>query len=198
MRRGSAPDAQSPLAFHYVTEPRRPVVKRNPMLIAIVALACLAAAGSAQQATPDRSGFTLLLNIGVGIQRDEFFGVTETGLGGLNLGLGGFVDENLALLFRTSGTNVSYDGGRQTSGTAGATLQYWVNDRVNVEGGVGIGFWNFENGGDDTGLGLVLGAAYSIWNNERHSLSVGIEYAPAFTDPETVHNFGLVFGWQLL
>ena len=133
----------------------------------------------------------------MGFQRDEFFDVTETGVEGINLGLGGFVNEDLAILLRTSGTTVSYDGGTQTSGTVGPTIQYWVSDKLNVEGGVGIGLWDFE-GANDTALGLILGVGYSIWNNEGNSLYLGAEYAPAFTSPSTVHNFGIVFGWQLL
>ena len=172
-------------------------MKRNPVPLATLMLGCLAAAGSAQQVTPDRSGFTLLLNIGVGFQRDEFFGTTETGVEGINLGLGGFLNEDLALMFRTSGTSVTYDAGTQVSGTVGPTLQYWASDKLMLEGGAGLGLWDFE-GSNDAGFGMILGIGYSVWNNEGHSLYLGAEYAPAFTDPATVHNFGIVFGWQLL
>ena len=27
-------------------------------------------------------------------------------------------------------------------------------------------------------------------------MQVGVQYAPAFTDPGTVHNFGFTFGYQ--
>ena len=171
-------------------------MKRNSTILAILMLACLATAGSAQEA-PDRSGFTMLLNVGVGFQRDEFFAVTETGVEGINLGLGAFVNEDMAIMFRTSGTTVSYDAGSQVSGVAGPVLQYWFNEKVNFEIGGGVGLWSFGDA-DDTALGLIFGVGYSIWNNAGHSLYVGGEYAPAFTDPATVHNFGIVFGWQLL
>jgi hypothetical protein len=172
-------------------------MKRRSSLLALVLLAGFAASGSAQETVPNRSGFTLLLNLGVGFQRDEFYGSTETGVGGINLGLGAFVNDDLALMFRLSGTNVSYGGTRQTSGVGGPALQYWVNDRVHLEGGVGIGFWDVE-GTNEGGLGLIFGAGYSVFNNTGHNLYLGVEYAPAFTEPETVHNFGIVFGWQLL
>jgi hypothetical protein len=164
-----------------------------------VALALLALSTSPAlgQGAPNRGGFTLLLNIGVGFQRDEFIGTTETGLGGLNLGIGGFVNPDMALWLRVSGTNVDYGGTRQVSGVGGPGIQYWVNDRVNLEGVVGVGFWDVE-GINETGFGAMLGASVVLFNRGGHNFQLGVEYAPAFTDPETVHNIGIVFGWQLL
>lgn len=157
------------------------------------------AAVSAQD-QPERSGFTLLLNLGMGLQDDQALGDSQTGLGGLNLGIGGFLNERTALWFRVSGTTATYDLGigdfTQTSGFAGPAVQYWTTERFAVEGGAGFGFWSIEDE-EETGLGLMLGATYVFWTNGGHNLSLGLEYAPAFTDPDTVHNYGLVFGWQL-
>lgn len=155
---------------------------------------------SQAQSQPERSGFTLLLNIGVGAQSDPALSESAVaGLAGLNLGIGGFLDERAALWFRVSGTVASHDVGigsvTQSSGFAGPALQYWTSDRLALEAGLGLGFWDVE-GTNDSGLGALLGATYVFWTNGGHSLSVGAEYAPAFTDPDTVHNFGVVFGWQ--
>jgi hypothetical protein len=146
---------------------------------------------------PDRGGFTLLATVGVGFQKDQALDETNTGLAGLNLGLGGYLSENLALLFRISGTNVDFGPARQVSGFVGPSMLYWTNDKVFLEGGAGIGFWNIE-GARERGPGLLFAVGYSIFSSRRHSLHIGLEYAPAFTDPEMVHNLGLVFGWQLL
>ena len=100
-------------------------------------------------------------------------------------------------MFRFSGTNVDYGGIAQLSGVGGPALQHWVNDRLSIEGGAGIGFWDV-GGISSTSFGLILGASYAFFRRGRHNLSIGIEYAPAFTDPATVHNVGVVFGWQLL
>jgi len=54
------------------------------------------------------------------------------------------------------------------------------------------------NGSGDRGIGLIVGLSYVLFNSGRHNLQVGIEYAPAFTEPEMVHNVGFVLGWQLL
>jgi hypothetical protein len=49
----------------------------------------------------------------------------------------------------------------------------------------------------DRGLGLILAAAFTVFNRGKHNLQVGVEYAPAFTEPGAVHNFGITFGYQL-
>jgi hypothetical protein len=166
---------------------------------AVTVLCFVPVRAAAQQADggPDRGGFTLLLNLGLGYQNDGALPDAETGLAGLNLGIGGFLTDDLALWFRASGTVVSYPSFTQTSGVGAPALQYWVNDRFNVEGGVGIGFWDVE-GVNEGGLGLILGAGYAVFNSGKHNLQIGVEYAPAFTNPETVHNVGVTFGWQLL
>ena len=163
------------------------------------ALLVVPSAASAQQ-QPEHSGFTLMLNIGAGLQDDGALPESQVGLAGLNLGIGGFVSERVAIWFRASGTNAAYSTPQgdvtQVSGFGGPAVQYWATERVALEGGVGIGFWDIE-GTNEGGLGLMLGASYVFWTNGGHSLFVGAEYAPAFTDPETIHNYGLVFGWQL-
>ena len=142
----------------------------------------------------------MLVGLGAGIQHDASFEETKVGLAGLNLGVGGFLSEDLALMFRISGTNVNYDFGggdefRQVSGVGGASLQYWLSNRFNVEAGVGGGFWTVEDE-QESGLGLILGAAATIFNSGKHNLQIGFEYAPAFTDPGTVHNVGITLGYQ--
>lgn len=166
----------------------------------LVSLFLLAPSASRAQSQPERNGFTLQLNIGAGVQKDPALNESATaGLAGINLGIGGFLNERAALWFRVSGTVASHDIGlgsvTQTSGFAGPALQYWTSERFAIEGGLGLGYWDVE-GTNESGLGLLLGATYVFWTNGGHSLSVGAEYAPAFTDPDTVHNAGLVFGWQ--
>ena len=155
----------------------------------------------AQGATPrTRGGFTVLVNLGIGVQTDTGLDESATGLAGANLGIGGFVTEKLAVLGRISGTNVFYDLGgfgeiQQVSGVAGATLQYWATDRLVIEGGGGVGFWTAE-GESQRGFGLIVGASGVVFNRGKHNLLVGVEYAPAFTDSGTVHNLGVTFGYQ--
>lgn len=126
------------------------------------------------------------------------------GLAGLNFGVGGFLTRDLPLMFRLSGTNVAYDFGpsgdyRQVSGVAGPAVQYWLSDRFNLEAGAGVGFWSSPDTDEANGaLGIILGAGVTIFNRGRHNLQFCVQYAPAFTDPGTVHNVGVTFGYQFL
>ncbi|MEN8008271.1 MAG: hypothetical protein ABFS42_14740 [Candidatus Krumholzibacteriota bacterium] len=150
---------------------------------------------------PDRSGFSLLLTLGLGLQKVASSDM-ETGLGGLNLGIGGFVSPDLAVMFRFSGTSVTYDewyGNIDfTSGVGGPCVQYWVDDSINLEGGLGLGFADNGEGWDDQGFGVILGFGYSFYHKKKTSFQMGVELAPAFIDGETIHNISIAFGWQLL
>ena len=151
------------------------------------------------QVTPERDGFTMLLNLGLGVQDDRAIDGSQGGLAGLNLGIGGHLNEKTVLWFRVSGTTVVYETAfgdvTQSSGFGGPAIQYWASPRLAVEGGVGAGFWAAEDT-DEAGLGVMVAGNYVIWTNGPHSLNLGVEWAAAFTDPETVHSFGVVFGWQ--
>jgi hypothetical protein len=147
---------------------------------------------------PTRSGFTALVTLGLGVQRDDFYEETVTGLAGVNLGLGGFVTDQIAILGRFTGTRGDYGFVQQTSGVIGATAQIWLNSRVAVEGGAGLGFWSDDDEDSDVGFGLIVGALASIISRGSHNLVGGIEYAPAFTSAGTVHNIGFVVGYQFI
>ena len=180
------------------------------LIVAFIAFP-LHSATAQSDAEPDASsargsGFTLLLNMGVGMQNDGAYEESAIGLSGLNIGIGGFLTDNIALMFRISGTSVKYSFDAeffgtefdidQTSGVGGPTIQYWVSDKLNIEGGLGYGFWSSE-GFSESGFGAILGIAYVVFQTGNSNFQVGAEFAPAFLDPETVYNFGLVFGWQL-
>ena len=156
-------------------------------------------ANAAAQTSPDRGGFTFNVDLGFGMQNDTALEESGTGLAGLNVGVGGFFRPNLAIMGRFSGTNVSYETPAadfsQTSGVVAPILQYWTSDKVYVQGGVGLGWWRVDED-SDRGLGLILGAGYTVWNRGKHNLQVGVEYSPAFTET-AVHNFGITFGYQL-
>ena len=173
-------------------------VRRFVQLFAITAVMIGAAAGNAA-AQSDRGGFTLVVDLGVGIQKDTALDETGKGLAGLNFGAGGFLNPDMAIMGRISGTNASYETPfgdvRQTSGVVAPVVQYWTSDKVYVQGGAGLGYWNVE-GESDKGLGLILGAGFTVWNNGKHNLQVGVEYVPVFTDSK-IHNFGVTFGYQL-
>lgn len=152
------------------------------------------------QSADERSGFTLLVDLGVGIQNDTGLEETAVGLGGINVGIGAFITPNLAIMGRFSGTYAEQDFGfasvNQASGVLAPIVQYWVNDRFNLRAGAGFGVWSADDE-SDRGLGVIVGFGATVFQRGKHSLQVGVEYAPAFTDPGTVHNFGFTFGYQL-
>jgi hypothetical protein len=186
-------------------------------LRAISCLACLLTLGvlanpafaQDEPSGPNRKGFTLFLSLGAGFQADEVLDDGAFGIGGLNLGLGGFLSPDLALMFRASGTTASYNvledfGGEldftQTSGVGAIALQYWISDRFNIEGGPGFGFWVADLEGtdaDDAGFGFLVGAGYSVFQSSKVNLQLGVELAPVFTDGSVV-NLGFNLGFQLL
>jgi hypothetical protein len=150
-----------------------------------------------------RDGFTLLLTMGLGLQKIDSHSDSNTGLGGLNLGIGGFVSRDLAVLFRISGTNVQsnrpWERSRDlVSGVSGIAAQYWASDSFNFEAGLGMGFLDAGSYSYGRGYGLILGGAFSFYHGDTSSLQLGIEFAPVFLDNETIYNLCFAFGWQLL
>ena len=112
---------------------------------ALIVVASLTMIGtSSRGSAQERGGLTGLGDLGVGLQSDATLGQTQVGLSGLNVGVGGFLGRDLALMFRVAGTSVAYDIAgfgdyTQISGFAGPTLQWWLSDRFNVEAGAGAG-----------------------------------------------------------
>ena len=151
----------------------------------------------APRAAASHHGFTVFINIGAGVQKDEFYGETSTGLAGLNFGVGWYVADNVAVLFRGSGTRGSFQDGDvdQVSGVFGGTIQFWLNQRFAIEGGAGLGRWSDNFGDSDTGFGIIAGVTAVLVQRGSHHITAGAEYAPVFTTDGTVHNIGFVVGY---
>jgi hypothetical protein len=161
---------------------------------------------------PRRSGFTIEGSIGLGFTRfspDQaaMDGVTETGLAGLNLGLGGFVGPNTALTLRIAGTSYSTDASdvQVVAGFVGPTIQQWVNDRFFLGAGAGIAFLNVSGDGSDGSrvsgseevFGLDLRAGVDIVTGRTGALHLALEVTPGFYEGGTITGIGLQLGAQL-
>src|SRR5687768_3032763 len=134
---------------------------RRRMLVRVAIGIFAIAIGGGRAFAQDRGGFTALVDLGLGVQNDSAIEETAVGLAGLNFGVGAFLTENLAVMFRISGTNVGYDLGvdyGQVSGVAAPTVQFWQSDKFNVEAGAGLGYWRGDNDDASRGFGLILGA----------------------------------------
>jgi hypothetical protein len=182
-------------------------MRRAACCLAAILLWLVAAPAAAQttaavktnppQATTQRArgGFTVLVNLGAGFQHDEFLNDTASGVGGINFGIGGFVNEKIAILGRFSGTDVDFGYASQTSGMAGGSIQYWVTDRFTIEAGLGSGFWS-DSVEIERGLAIIAAAGVIVFHKGHHNLSAGGEYTPVFAPSGTVHNFAITFGYQ--
>lgn len=154
------------------------------------------------QGDHDRGGFTLLLAYGPGMQSDAGHQTSTVGFGGLRMGMGHFLKNDLAVILRASATNINHDNilvGSQTAGLLATSLQYWPIDRLYLEAGPGISFRSRKNiDGSQLGIGMLVGTGAVIYSRGKHSLQIGLEYAPAFLVGDRIHNVGISLGYQLL
>ena len=156
---------------------------------------------------PDRSGFTLELSLGLGVTTTSLpDGSSESrgGISGGNLTLGGFITSTTALGVRFAHTSffetVDDEVVGFVSNFIGPALQVYLNDRVFLGGGVGIGYLSTTSPDSDPtgGIGLDLRAGYNFYVGHRNAFSLSAELTPGFYDHGTVTGFGLQLGWQLL
>ena len=85
---------------------------------------------------------TFEANLGIGWihgSTDTASDTSDLSLGGLDLGLGGWVSPQLAITGRIAGVTDSVSGGRITSGVLVGAVQYWPTPNVWVGGGLGVG-----------------------------------------------------------
>lgn len=162
--------------------------------------------GYYQQPTgPIRSGFTGGLDIGFGLTNgapDQGEGSTESGLSGLNVQLGSFVNPDLAINFRISGTTFSPEEFDATfvAGFLGVNAQYWAAPQIFVGGGLGLGYFTVTDcEGDDcseTALALNGRAGYEFWQSTTSAFHAALEITPAFYDGVRITSIGFQVGWQ--
>lgn len=164
-----------------------------------------------------RNGLTGELNLGLGFiwarNGDGQESDTEVALAGLSAGIGGWINPQMALTLRVAGATYSTDFGtstaRFTTGVIGPSLQYWLDDRLWIGGGAGLGFAAItiddanEQPDPETGFGLDLRAGYTFSTGSANTFNVSVEYNPTFFDVEggssiQINSFGILFGYQHL
>lgn len=138
-----------------------------------------------------RKGFIFGTSYGTGYSILRFPDKNQSELGfALDVKLGYMIKSDLALLLSTNVTIYDYSGfGRDRKrdfGILAPSVQYWVNNKFWVLGGVGLGgdnpvFWDidFENVDTDpletkyyNGLGLVTAAGYEIYQRKNIALDL--------------------------
>lgn len=198
---------------------------KKVFVVALFMLGMVGAAGTsyAQQAPlplpsaedksdrPIRNGFTL--ELGLGLSFSHVFppgpggSFTKAGLAPLSISLGGFLNNNWALLFRIAGHSYFSDDAvgdkvQTTAAFVGAHVQYWFNDWFMVSGGPGVVGFGTRNGfnqlgTDRGGFGVSLRAGFSFATWENHSLRFSLELFPAVLEGSTkIMGEAINFEWQ--
>ncbi|MEZ4401301.1 MAG: hypothetical protein R3B06_14845 [Kofleriaceae bacterium] len=151
-----------------------------------------------------RTGLAFEANLGFGILRadaDNGNSDSQNGLGGLDLGIGGYLNPRLAITLRAAGVTYSESGGHITQAFFGPSVQYFATDNVWLGGGIGVGIGQVVVDGagssSDSGLGLDLRAGYTFNPEAKHAFNASLEITPAFLDGGTLTGIAFLAGYQL-
>jgi hypothetical protein len=156
-----------------------------------------------------RNGLTFEANLGFGwmrIANDNDSDTSDLTLGGLDIGVGGWVNPHLALGARIAGVSYSENGARLTNGVLVGGLQYWANNNFWVGGGLGFGILalSVDDGDSDStsGFGMDLRAGYTFNPTSENTFNVSFELTPTFLSENdssaTVTGIALLLGYQHL
>jgi hypothetical protein len=134
-------------------------------------------------------GTTFEANLGIGFIHASAGGVSDNSnaaLGGLDLGVGGWLSDHLALTVRIAGLTYSEGGGRFTDAFFGPSLQYWFDDHLWAGGGAGLGVLavgatdSQANSDSVGGFSLDLRAGYSFASSSAHTFNISVELNPGW------------------
>ena len=166
------------------------------------------ASALAQPPSPEslRRGMTFEAGVGIGWIHDSSDSVKPTWFGGgVNVGAGRWVTDNLAVTGRMAGMTASISDVRLLTGVIVLGVQHWATDHVWLGGGAGLGVFAFKNREDSDGtlgVGLDLRAGYTFDTTSANTLTVSVELTPSivFEDSGTasIAGIALVVGYQRL
>lgn len=167
------------------------------------------ATGSAHADTPVRSGFTGEIGLGASFISETAEDRIHFGITPLSIGVGGFLDQDTALLLRWSGAGAirnepNVDGDNYVSsllGQVGPHLQFFLNDTFMLGLGAGVAVYTRDVEFEDVYTGFVgsvrLGLAF--WNGHSATLRITTEALPAVVfDGKAFFQYGqtLSLEWQ--
>jgi hypothetical protein len=168
-------------------------------------------------------GVTFEANLGIGYARADAMGTTDSSdaaLAGADLGIGGWMNPNLAVTLRIAGVQVKSGNSTSTNGTLvnafiGPVAQYWVDPHIWLGGGAGLSTFRLV-GGDCVssstnqcgynGFGLDFRAGYSF-GDTQNTFNVSFEVNPGFYSIDngvgssvslTVTSVAVLAGYQYL
>ena len=140
------------------------------------------------------SGTTFELNLGIGFIHASVGSASDNSdaaLGGANLGVGGWLDDHLALTVRIAAVTYSESGARFTDAFFGPSLQYWFDSNFWIGGGAGLGVLgqsstsSASSSNTETGFSLDLRAGYSFASSNAHTFNLSVELNPGWYSLKT-------------
>jgi hypothetical protein len=114
--------------------------------------------------------------------------------------VGGWITNTTALIFDASSYAIDENNSRGTSGAFtvyGLGLQHYLTDRTWVSGAMGSALVTTPNGDSENVFSLVGRGGYNIFENGPHALSLTLELAAGFFQPETLTGFSAGIGYQM-
>jgi len=154
-------------------------------------------------------GLTLEAGTGIGWIHvaDRSDSVTSPGgVAGLSIGIGGWLNEKIALTARIAGSSVPSSQGLVVAAFLGPSVQLWVGESTWL--GLGLGLATFAVGDASLdGYAGDLRLGHVIYANGKHTLNASFEVTPGHVSEKLqyggtfsldVASIGLLFGWQYL
>lgn len=153
-----------------------------------------------------RNGMTVELNLGIGWAHasNNDGGTSATSgavLGGLDLGVGGWINPKMALTGRIAGVSDSQNGVTAVAVFVGPSLQYWLDNNFWLGGGAGFSRVAAFADGDSIGIngfGLDLRAGYTFTPSSENTFNLSVELTPGFYDGGNITGIALLAGYQHL
>jgi hypothetical protein len=188
--------------------------------IGLPGLLVLLLAGPARADAPARHGFTFELGLGGGmtILNEDLSSITRPGNGPiiedrytrtrvfgaiapLSFGIGGFLTERVALLFRAAGTAyiktlLEY---AELNNFYGAVVEVWPSERLMWSAGLGLGFHGpnpLDTGEVDLGVAASLRGHYALLASSKQTLGLSLELTPAVYQFDRIMGVALNVEWH--
>jgi hypothetical protein len=170
-------------------------------------------AHAAPQEGVEREGFIIGLSVGVGAlhypsggsfictytyydanctQTDTEYS-TKIGIGG-GFHLGAMISKRVALIFDGTAVSTSSDGAL-VSAVDTAALQYWMNDKTWVKGGVGIGLVADE-GASESGFGMMAAVGTELKQKGRYAMDLSARFATVGLESGRVTQLSVQLGFN--
>jgi hypothetical protein len=160
-------------------------------------------------------GLTVEVNAGFGaiyvVDRNHVV-TSPGGVGGVDLGVGGWLSHDAALTLRIAGSSTSVSERVVSAAFVGPSLQIWGTEHTWFGFGFGLATLAIDSPSDEDdfslgGPGVDLRLGHTFYENGKHTFNGSIEVTPSFVKHDfddggrvaaTVASFGLLLGWQYL